>query len=50
MQWRAWPVATVFTSESFDIALEVSHRETYYIAPSESNSAMVYHFRSCLKF
>lgn len=37
-------------NEHFDVAFEVSHRETDYIAPSVSNDAMVYHFRSRLKF
>ena len=37
-------------SEYFDIGFEVSHRKTDYIAPSISNEAMVYHFRSRLKF
>ena len=32
------------------VAFEVSYRETAYVAPSESNSAMIYHFRSRLKF
>jgi hypothetical protein len=34
----------------FDVAFEVSYRETDYVAPSESNTAMIYHFRSRLKF
>ena len=37
-------------NNQFDIAFEVSHRQTDYIAPSTSNEAMVYHFRSRLKF
>ena len=37
-------------SEVFDVALEVSHRETDYIAPSISNQAMPYHFRARMKY
>ena len=37
-------------SEYFDMGFEVSHRKSDYIAPSISNDAMVYHFRSRLKF
>jgi len=33
-----------------DVGFEVSYRETDYVAPSVSNSAMVYHFRSRVKF
>ena len=37
-------------SKHFDMAFEVSHRETDYIAPSVSNNGMIYHFRSRIKF
>jgi len=37
-------------SAHFDLGFEVSYRETDYIAPSVSNNAMIYHFRSRLKF
>jgi len=33
-------------NQNFDVAFEVSFRETAYVAPSESNIAMIYHFRS----
>lgn len=34
----------------FDVGFEVSYRETGYLAPSVSNSAMIYHFRTRVKF
>ena len=37
-------------TESFELGFEVSYRETDYVAPSLSNHAMVYHFRSRLIF
>lgn len=37
-------------TDSFQLAFEVSRRETDYIAPSVSNEAMIYHFRTRLKF
>lgn len=37
-------------TESFELGFEVSSRETEYIAPSVSNEAMVYHFRTRLIF
>ena len=37
-------------TDSFQLGFEVSYRETFYIAPSLSNSAMLYHFRSRLVF
>ncbi len=37
-------------NKSFDVAFEISHRETDYIAPSVSNSGMIYHFRSRIRF
>lgn len=46
----AWTNLMWDVSEYFDVAFEVSHRETDYIAPSVSNNAMIYHFRSRLKF
>lgn len=37
-------------TDFFELGFEVSQRETDYIAPSVSNEAMVYHFRSRLTF
>ena len=37
-------------TDFFELGFEVSYRETNYIAPSVSNDAMVYHFRSRLVF
>ena len=37
-------------TDAFQLAFEVSRRETDYIAPSVSNEAMVFHFRSRLLF
>jgi len=46
----AWANLIWDVSQHFDVAFEVSYRETDYVAPSESNSAMIYHFRSRLKY
>jgi hypothetical protein len=37
-------------SAQFDVGFEISHRETAYVAPSISNTATIYIFRSRLKF
>ena len=37
-------------SKQFDVGFEVAYRETDYIAPSVSNTGMIYHFRARLKF
>ena len=37
-------------TDFFQLGFEVSYRETHYIAPSVSNEAMIYHFRSRLLF
>jgi hypothetical protein len=37
-------------SQYLDVGFEVSYRETDYIAPSVSNTGMIYHFRTRAKF
>ena len=46
----AWANLIWDVSKYFDVAFEVGYRETDSVAPSESNIAMIYHFRSRLKF
>lgn len=45
-----WANAIWDVTDAFDVAFEVSHRETDYVAPSVSNTAMIYHFRARLKY
>lgn len=46
----AWISLFYDVTDAFQFAFEVSHRETDYIAPSISNDAQVFHFRSRLAF
>lgn len=46
----AWVSLFYDVTDVFQLAFEVSHRETDYIAPSVSNTADVFHFRSRLQF
>jgi hypothetical protein len=46
----AWGNVIWNLNESFDLGFEVSHRETKYVAPSQTNDAMIYHFRARLLF
>jgi hypothetical protein len=45
-----WANLICDVTEAFGVAIEVSQRETDYVAPSISNDAMIYHFRARLKF
>lgn len=46
----AWISLFYDVTEAFQLGFEVSHRETDYIAPSISNDADVFHFRSRFQF
>lgn len=46
----AWGNIIWDISKYLDVGFEVSYRETNYIAPSISNTGMIYHFRTRAKF
>jgi hypothetical protein len=37
-------------TDSFELAFEISHRRTQYIAADAANEGMLFHFASTLKF
>ena len=46
----AWATVKWDVTDFFELAFEVSHRETHFINPDNASDAMLYHFSSSLKY